>query len=73
MVARQSLSKPARNRQIDVDDPSTSLAVEMMVGFEIPVVARRVLRRRNLMNVSVRDENFEIAIDRAERKTGHLG
>lgn len=73
MFAFQPLREPARKGQIDVDDPPTSLAIEMLMRIEIPVIARRARRTRHLIDLAIRDEDFEISVDGPERESRHFG
>jgi hypothetical protein len=62
VIVGKTSREPPRYRQVDVEDSATSLAVEMMVGQHIPVIARCALRTGNLVDLTPGDEHFEISI-----------
>ena len=73
MVVGETSSEPARNRQIHIEDSPASLAVEMMMGQNVPVVACCTDRRWNLINLAAGNEYFEVSVDGPEREPRHLG
>ncbi len=60
--------QPARFTEVHIENLAATIAVEMVVRRDVPVVARRAERARNLVNQTIGDENLEIAIDGTERE-----
>ncbi len=61
-----------RDRNLDVDYSTASIAIEVMMRFDIPVIARGTDRARHLVDLSLRNQDLEIPIDGSEGKCGHL-
>jgi hypothetical protein len=73
MVVGETSSEPARDRKIHIEDSPTSLAIEMMMGQNIPVVAGCTNCGRNLINLAARNEYLEVSVDGPERERRHFG
>jgi len=62
VIVGKTSREPPRYGQVDIEDAATSLAVEMMVGQYIPVIARCAPRAGKLVDLTPGDEQFEISI-----------
>jgi hypothetical protein len=67
MLASESTFQAARLGKVDVDDAAATVAAEMMMRLPIAVVSRRPRRRQNLVEIAVRDQNFEVSVNGAQR------
>ncbi len=70
VVANKFLFQSTRLWNLDIENPATSFAREMMMPGQIPIVTSRPGRNLHLFEITVLDQNFEISIDRTQRKTG---
>jgi ribosomal protein S18 acetylase RimI-like enzyme len=73
MVVGETPCEPAWYRQIHIEDSPASLAVEMMMGQNVPVVTRCTNRRRNFIDLAVGHEYLEVPVHGPERERRHLG
>jgi len=67
VVANEFLFQSPRLWNLDVENPTTSLATEMVMPGQIPVITGRPGRELHLFEIAILDQKFEIPIDRAQR------
>lgn len=68
MIALQTPRQSTRNRQIHIEDPTTSLATKVMMEANVSVVAHRAKRRRHLIDLAPLHQDFEITINGPQRE-----
>ena len=63
MFPHERSCQSAWHRNIDIENSTTPLAVEMMMWLDVSVITRGTHRARHLLDITVGDEHLEISID----------
>ena len=70
--ARDAVSQSPGFAEGHVHDSPTGLAIEMVVGLRVPVIAHRPGRRGNGLHVPLVREHFEVSVHGSQGKLGEI-
>lgn len=67
-LAHEPSRESAWNWNVDIENSTTPLAVEMLMWLDVSVITRGTQRARHLLDITVGDEHLEVSIDGPERE-----